>query len=189
MSNLITSRREIIDVSTGEIQQEIALKVEKKKTPYFIRWFYEDIGTLFHLTASAKDVLWMIVMRMNSENKIALDQDEINELCKMSLELPKISNIKPQLPLFERPKKDNQKEEVKKEKAFEGYSERVVRKSIDQLYLAGILIRINKGKYMVHPNIATKTTDREVEIAKLSLTYDNTGKRYLVTEFKLKENI
>ena len=42
---------------------------------------------------------------------------------------------------------------------------------------------------MIHPNIATKTTDREVELAKLSLTYDNTGKRYLITEFTLKENV
>ena len=187
MANLITSKREIVDISTGETHQEIALKVEKKKTPYFIRWFYEDIGTLFHLTASSKDVLWMIVMRMNSENKIALDQDEINELCKMSLELPSTSKIKPQLPLFERPKKEVK--EKGKEKPFEGYSERVVRKSIDQLYLAGILIRINKGKYMIHPNIATKTTDREVELAKLSLNYDNTGKRYLITEFTLKSNV
>lgn len=160
----------------------------KRKAEY-IRWNSNDLGSLFQLSSSAKDVLWLIVTRMNSENKIALDKDEINTLVKLSESFThiKLKNQKPTLNNF---KNIQGEKKQKDETEYKGYTERVIRKAIDELYINGLLIRIHKGKYVVHPDIATKANDHDLEVLRMSITYTSEGERYLITEvgLKTKEN-
>lgn len=166
-------------------------KIFRKKIEY-IKWGTDDLGSLFQLSSSAKDVLWLIVTRMNSENKIALDKDEINTLVKLSKDFSniKLKQQKPTLNNFKNIQEEKKKEKVvenKKEIEYRGYTERVIRKAIDELYINGLLIRINKGKYVVHPDIATKANDHDLEIIKMSITYTEQGERYLITEIGKNE--
>ena len=84
MKKLFTSTSQTVNYETGEIEVQNKVSVVTKKMKPFVRWYYDDLGSLFQLSSSAKDVLWLIVTRMNSENKIALDKDEINTLVKLS---------------------------------------------------------------------------------------------------------
>lgn len=189
MKKLFTSTSQTVNYETGEIEVQNKVSVVTKKMKPFVRWYYDDLGSLFQLSSSAKDVLWLIVTRMNSENKIALDKDEINTLVKLSESFThiKLKNQKPTLNNF---KNIQEKKKQKDEAKYKGYTERVIRKAIDELYINGLLIRIHKGKYVVHPDIATKANDHDLEVLRMSITYTSEGERYLITEvgLKTKEN-